>query len=552
MHPTLRRLATPKHSIRHAHISLVPLSAQPLMAPLMSELSSTTSALDRRLLNPRRRLRSMGVPAPRRPAAALATDLTPRPVATWARRFQRTLLWSDSAIVTVAIVISLLTRFGLSQGEIEIADVFQRYSLVGGLIGVAWLGMLAAFRTRTVRTLGVGFTEYKGIVSSSLFTFGILAIVFLVFQVDMARGFFMVALPAGLLALLLDRWLWRRWLNHMRATGHYLARAIVVGDPSDVDYVVRQIDKKSGAAYKVIGLAVPEGGGIHVSFAQDPVPVIANLGNVAQAVRSTNADTVIVAGEPHDRENFIRDLGWELEGLGAELVVASSLTNVAGPRIHFRPVEGLPLMHVELPNYDGGKHLLKRALDVSLASIALLALIPVFIIVAVAIRRDSAGPVLFRQERVGRNGATFRMFKFRSMVCTAEADLLDLLDQNEASGLLFKMKNDPRITRVGQVLRRFSIDELPQFWNVLVGDMSLVGPRPPLQAEVQGYERHVHRRLYIKPGLTGMWQVNGRSDLSWEESVRLDLYYVENWSITGDLIILWRTFRVLVAPVGAY
>ncbi|MES2094829.1 MAG: sugar transferase, partial [Actinomycetota bacterium] len=194
----------------------------------------------------------------------------------------------------------------------------------------------------------------------------------------------------------------------------------------------------------------------------------------------------------------------------------------------------------------------KRMLDVTLASLALLVLIPVFLVVASAIRRDSAGPVLFRQERVGRNGGTFRMLKFRSMVSTAEADLLDLLDQNEGSGPLFKLKNDPRITRVGRTLRKYSIDELPQFWNVLVGDMSLVGPRPPLPAEVQGYEDHVHRRLYIKPGLTGMWQVNGRSNLSWEESVRLDLYYVENWSLTGDLIILWRTFRVLVAPVGAY
>jgi exopolysaccharide biosynthesis polyprenyl glycosylphosphotransferase len=525
----------------------------------MTEIIGSISALGARglrphRLSPRRASRS----AEARPtdtttaADALEVDSSSRALPTWGRRFQRALLVSDSAIVSIAIVVSLVTRFGLSPAQVEIGGVIVHHFVVGAIIGIAWLVMLAAFRTRTIRTLGVGFAEYKGIVSSSLFTFGILAIAFLVFQVDVARGFFMVALPVGLFTLLLDRWLWRRWLNHMRSAGNYLARAIVVGDPSDVDYVVRQIDKKSGAAYKVIGLAIPQGAGLRVAFAEDPVPVIAHLGNVGQAVRATNADTVIVAGEPRDRANFIRDLGWELEGLGADLVIASSLTNVAGPRIHFRPVEGLPLMHVELPNYDGGKHVLKRLLDVTLASLALLVLIPVFLVVAAAIRRDSAGPVLFRQERVGRNGATFRMLKFRSMVSTAEADLADLLDQNQGSGLLFKMKNDPRITRVGRILRRYSIDELPQFWNVLVGDMSLVGPRPPLQTEVQGYERHVHRRLYIKPGLTGMWQVNGRSDLSWEESVRLDLYYVENWSLTGDLIILWRTFRVLVAPLGAY
>ncbi len=513
----------------------------------MTEYSTTVSSLDRRRLALRGRL-----PGDTSALRLASIPATARLATTWGRRFQRTLLASDCAIVALAITVSLLTRFGLDQSQVEVGGVLVKYSAVGVLIGVAWLGMLAAFRTRTVRTLGVGFAEYKGIVSSSVFTFGILAIAFLVFQVDVARGYFLMTLPVGLGALLLDRWLWRRWLNHMRSAGHYLSRAIVVGDPTDVDYVVQQIDKKSGAAYKVIGLALPRGRTLHVSFAAEPVPVVATLSSVAEAVRATNADTVIIAGEPHDSPHFIRDLGWALEGLGADLVVASGLTNVAGPRIHFRPVEGLPLMHVELPNYDGGKHVLKRLLDVTLASIALLMLLPVFLVVAVIIRSDSVGPVLFRQERVGRNGATFRMLKFRSMVSTAEADLLDLLDHNEGSGLLFKMKNDPRITRVGRVLRRYSIDELPQFWNVLVGDMSLVGPRPPLPSEVEGYERHVHRRLYIKPGLTGMWQVNGRSDLSWDESVRLDLYYVENWSLTGDLIILWRTFRVLLAPTGAY
>jgi exopolysaccharide biosynthesis polyprenyl glycosylphosphotransferase len=505
------------------------------------------SPIGSRRVTVRRRARPSDRPTERSEGASI-----PRTAINWARRFQRTLVFSDCLIVVCAVAIALFTPIGLNPSKLDVAGVALQYSVVGGVVGIAWLVMLAAFRTRTLRTLGVGFAEYKVVVSSSLFTFGILAIAFLVFQVEVARDFFTVALPVGLGALLLDRWLWRRWLNHMRSTGHYLSRAIVVGDTTDVEYVVHQIEAKSGAAYNVIGLALPQGKSSRVTFAKDTVPVIANFENIGAAVRATRADAVIVAGEPRDCSHFIRDLGWELEGLGAELVVASSLTNVAGPRIHFRPVEGLPLMHVELPNYEGGKHLLKRILDVTLASVALLALIPVFAVVAIAIMRDSDGPILFSQERVGRNGETFRMFKFRSMVTTAEADLLDLIEQNEGSGPLFKLKNDPRITRVGQVLRRYSIDELPQFWNVLVGHMSLVGPRPPLEREVQGYEQHVRRRLYIKPGLTGMWQVNGRSDLSWEESVRLDLYYVENWSLTGDLIILWRSFRVLIAPMGAY
>ncbi len=172
--------------------------------------------------------------------------------------------------------------------------------------------------------------------------------------------------------------------------------------------------------------------------------------------------------------------------------------------------------------------------------------------VAIAIKVDSRGPVLFRQERIGKDGKTFGMYKFRSMVVDAEERLATLTKNNEGSGVLFKMHNDPRVTKCGRWMRKYSLDELPQLWNVLVGDMSLVGPRPPLASEVSAYERHTHRRLLIKPGLTGLWQINGRSDLSWDEAVRLDLYYVENWSIAGDLLILWRTFRAVVQPSGAY
>jgi exopolysaccharide biosynthesis polyprenyl glycosylphosphotransferase len=479
-------------------------------------------------------------------AASTATGVS------WCRRFRRKLLISDTVVIVVAIAASLLARFGFVASPVPALRITPDYAMLAGVIAGAWMVMLAAYHSRDSRLLGVGFGEYKSVVNASSLTFGLLAISFFVLQVPIARGFFIVALPTGLGGLLLERWLWRRWLNHNRGEGHYLSRAIVVGEATDVNYVVHQIDKKSGAAYDVVGIALPSSERVPMQFAHNLVPVVSDLESVGAAVRNIGADAVIVAGEPAGHGHFIRDLGWELEGTGAELVVASSLTNVAGPRIHFRPVEGLPLMHVELPQFEGGKHLLKRVFDVAMSAVALLMLLPVFAVIAIAIRRDSKGPILFRQERVGRNGKTFKMLKFRSMVQTAEADLAALIEKNEGSGPLFKMKNDPRVTRVGQFLRRLSLDELPQFWNVLTGEMSLVGPRPPLQTEVEDYERYVHRRLYIKPGLTGMWQVNGRSDLSWEESVRLDLYYVENWSLTGDLIILWRTLRVFARPVGAY
>ncbi|WCI07892.1 sugar transferase [Arthrobacter sp. OVS8] len=282
------------------------------------------------------------------------------------------------------------------------------------------------------------------------------------------------------------------------------------------------------------------------------VPVLSSTDDVVRTVGRCGAEAVIVAGPVPGGNQYIRELGWGLEEHQAELVLASSLTNVAGPRIHWRPVEGLPLMHVDVPRYSGAKHACKRLLDIAVAATALVLLSPVLLTLAIIVKHDSPGPVLFRQERVGKAGDPFRMLKFRSMVVNAEAALAGLGAQNQGAGVLFKMHNDPRVTRCGRWMRRFSLDELPQFWNVLTGEMSLVGPRPPLQREVGGYERHTHRRLLIKPGITGLWQVNGRSDLPWDEAVRLDLYYVENWSIMGDVIIMWRTFRAMCAPAGAY
>jgi exopolysaccharide biosynthesis polyprenyl glycosylphosphotransferase len=261
---------------------------------------------------------------------------------------------------------------------------------------------------------------------------------------------------------------------------------------------------------------------------------------------------VIVAGDLPGGSATIRRLGWELENSNTELILVSRLTDVAGPRIHLRPISGLPMVHVDLPQYSGFAHAVKRVFDVLVAGLLLLVLSPLIAAIAMGVRLTSPGPVLFRQERVGAHGGRFAMLKFRSMVTDAEARLAELHDLDEGNGVLFKMKHDPRVTPFGLVLRRYSLDELPQLWNVLVGDMSLVGPRPPLPSEVDRYEADVNRRLLTKPGITGLWQVSGRSDLSWDESVKIDLYYVENWSITGDLVILLKTARAVLASSGAY
>jgi exopolysaccharide biosynthesis polyprenyl glycosylphosphotransferase len=480
-----------------------------------------------------------------------ATAPTSAPQPAWASRYRVRLIITDYSVIVVSVLGAFASRFW-NQSPATFAKVATDYWAIGLVIMLTWIVTLGAYRTRSPRVVGVGVTEYRSVVNSSLMAFGLLGILFLILEINIARGFFLLALPIGLAGLILSRWMWRNWLLRQRRSGKFVSRAVVVGDPEDVHYVISQMDKKAVSVYDIVGAAVDAETIESIRVNSRNIDVVSDLENVAAVAARLHVDAVIVAGEPNRGGHFIRDLGWDLEGSGAELVVASRLTNIAGPRIHLRPVEGLPLMHVELPHYEGGKHMMKRALDIGASGLALLALMPVMLLIALVIRRGSPGPVLFRQERVGKSGKTFHMIKFRSMVETAEDDLAGLLDQNEGAGVLFKMRNDPRITKTGQFLRKYSLDELPQLWNIFIGDMSLVGPRPPLQSEVASYGDRVHRRLYIKPGLTGMWQVNGRSNLDWDESVRLDLYYVENWSITGDLVIMWRTLKVLVAPIGAY
>lgn len=479
----------------------------------------------------------------------------------WARLYRARLFATDTLIILASAFGATFLPQGLPSGAAGTVAQFGSFT-AALLIAATWLSALAVYHTRDARVVGIGVAEYRRVVSATAITFGLLAILFLLAEADIARERFVLALPAGMVCVLLSRWAWRHWLIRQRSFDHYLSRALVVGRFDDVECVVRQIHQKSGAAYNVVGAALDTGRRTgarkdaelmrRISPADHEVPVVSDISGAAEAAARLGVDTVIVAGRALSSGDFVRRLAWKLEGTATELVLASPLTDIAGPRIHFRPVEGLPLIHVEIPQFEGGKHVLKRAFDFFASGLALIVLSPLFLAIAVAVRLEDRGPALFSQERVGRNGERFRIFKFRSMTVGAETQLAELREQNDGQGPLFKLRDDPRVTRIGRFLRRHSLDELPQLFNVFLGDMSLVGPRPPLPAEVAGYENDVNRRLYIKPGLTGMWQVNGRSDLSWEESVRLDLYYVENWSLTGDLVLLWRTLKVLAHPVGAY
>lgn len=243
-------------------------------------------------------------------------------------------------------------------------------------------------------------------------------------------------------------------------------------------------------------------------------------------------------------------MSWELESLDIDLLVSPGVIDVVGPRLHMHRSCGLPLIHVEKPQYHGAKKFQKRAFDVCFSGLALLCGLPVLLLIALAVKLTS---VFYRQGRIGIDGGPFEMFKFRTMIVGADSMLEELAAHNESKGgVLFKMKNDPRVTFLGRFLRKYSLDELPQFFNVLKGDMSVVGPRPPLETEVARYDDDTMRRLLVRPGITGLWQVSGRSDLDWEDAVRLDLYYVENWSMMADLLIAFKTLRIVLRPSGAY
>lgn len=328
---------------------------------------------------------------------------------------------------------------------------------------------------------------------------------------------------------------------------HY--RTLIVGERSKSEHVARQIMSSHKNGLWIVG-AVTEHG-TPLALVRN-IEVVANYDGIIDAVDALEVHTLILTSSDLLSPERIRELGWQLEERDVSLVVAASLTDIAGPRVHMRPVTGLPLMSIDYPKFEGSRRFTKRTFDLVLSSIALVALSPVFLTVALLVRFSSKGPVFFRQERVGLNGKPFKMIKFRSMVVDAEDQLAQLQEESEGAGLLFKMKNDPRVTKVGALLRKHSLDELPQFANVWLGEMSLVGPRPPLPSEVEQYEEWTHRRLLAPPGITGLWQVSGRSNLSWEDSVRLDLYYVENWSLTSDILILLRTIKTVLKPEGAY
>jgi exopolysaccharide biosynthesis polyprenyl glycosylphosphotransferase len=456
------------------------------------------------------------------------------------RTYVRQVAIADFSAAVVAAIAAIGVRFGAHPND--------RYLLLSLALPLLWVVAVRVFGGYEKRFLGAGSDEFRRVLNAGLSLTGALAIISYAVNNELSRIYLLVSMQVIILDLLV-RFALRKRLHRRRAHGQCMSTVVAVGHEPAVRQLISELRREPHHGLQVVAACLP---GDSTTGDVVGVPVVGDLDETASVVRNTRAGTVAVLSCPEMDGVKLRTLAWELEKTGTDLCVAPALLDVAGPRTTVRPAAGLTLLHVDHPQLSGPRQVVKDLFDRCAAGFGLMALLPLMLAIALAIRLSDSGPALFTQIRVGKGGEPFKIYKFRTMVVDAEARLAEIREKNESDGVLFKIRRDPRVTAVGLRLRKWSLDELPQLINVLRGEMSLVGPRPALPEEAAKYADHVRRRLVVKPGLTGMWQVNGRSDLSWDETVRLDLRYVENWSFALDLQILWKTFSVIFRGSGAY
>jgi len=459
----------------------------------------------------------------------------------WVRGYLLHAGMADFACACIAAFAAVKLRFG--------EDVTGTYVALSVALPLLWLVALSLAGGYDPRFIGTGSEEFRKVLNASVSLTATVAIFSYLINIELSRAYLLIALPSMTVLDLLARFAMRKQLHRRRKAGHCMLNVVAVGHEPAVAGLITELRRDHYHGFSVVASCLASPSGLDEVAG---VPVYGGLDDVSAAVRAFRAETVAVLACPEMDGVRLRGLAWDLEKTGTGLCVSPALLDVAGPRTTIRPTAGLTLLHVDHPQLGGIRLAIKDLFDRTVAAAALILLSPLLIVLATLIWLHDRGPVLFTQVRVGRDGRVFRIYKFRTMVVDAEQHRTQLLARNDLDGILFKLRRDPRVTGLGVHLRRWSVDELPQLLNVVLGDMSLVGPRPALPDEAEKYAEHVRRRLVVRPGLTGLWQVNGRSDLSWEESVRLDLRYVENWSFALDLQILWKTFSVLLRGSGAY
>ena len=527
-----------------------PVLADPTLAALTAREDAVSLAADAE-----RRFGSGGGTGDRTAAGGSRTN--------WSRQYLQRLTAID--VVSGAVASSLASVLAFPGASAE------RKTIVAAVFTVGWMLILLLNRTYENRHLGLGSEEFKRVLNAGMVIIAVIAVFDFGLKLDLARRYVVVAVPIAVALDVAGRFVLRRHLHRRRYHGEAMSRVIAVGPMAAVAHMTAQLRTEAYHGLEIVGACIVDtradanrsgtdlrdnaealNGWDDRLYDELEVPVLGGIEDVGDAVTRLDASVVAVMSTGDLPAGALRRLAWSLERTGTELLVSPGLVEVAGPRLTIRPYSNLPLLHVDQPRLSGLSRVLKSGLDRVLAALGLLFLSPFMLLIAVLVRTTSTGPVFFKQTRIGLDGQPFRLIKFRSMVADADRQIDLLREQNENDGVLFKIKRDPRITAVGVKLRRFSLDELPQLFNVLGGSMSLVGPRPPLPTEVESYHSDVRRRLLVRPGITGLWQVSGRSDLSWDDSVRLDLRYVENWSMSLDFYILWRTVRAVLGGRGAY
>ncbi|MEV8432625.1 sugar transferase [Streptomyces sp. HUAS 31] len=476
----------------------------------------------------------------------LANGTMSRPASGWEQRYRRSVIISDT-VATAFVVASIGNFFGAR----DAANWHEKWGILAFCTELLVLGALAVSRSWSPAVLGQGAEEFRRLGRSMFTATVVLALGGIALTSRNIKLWIFVAIPAIALVTMTTRYLLRLSLHKQRKEGRCLRPVLAAGSPATVRDLITRTRKFPHLGWRVDGVCTTDGRGID-GDQLDGVPVVGRLTDVAKYVEHDGYRVVAVTPDPHWTPDRLQRLAWNLEGSDAEMVVAPVLMEVAGPRLHVDAVLGIPLLRVSMPTFTGGRRAIKVVVDRVGAAFLLLLFAPLMTLVGLLVVADSRGGVFYRQRRVGKGGREFTILKFRTMVVGAHKARAELAERNEGAGLLFKLRRDPRVTRVGAVLRRYSLDELPQLFNVLTGSMSLVGPRPPLPEESAAYGPDIRRRLLVKPGLTGLWQISGRSDLPWEEAVRLDLRYVEDWSLALDTVILWKTLRAVLYGQGAY
>ncbi|MGW7528393.1 exopolysaccharide biosynthesis polyprenyl glycosylphosphotransferase [Streptomyces sp. NPDC054783] len=456
----------------------------------------------------------------------------------WERKYRTVLLVADGlAAVAAALVIH---------------GAYGRWAVALAL-PPTWILAMLAHRSYDRTALGLGTEEYRRVLRGAVALPALAALAYWLFTRDsgLLHDMTLAAAPAAAIALpvrcTLRRRLHRRWTR-----GRDRNTTLLVGPSRGIAELVAVLRRGGVEELHAAGVCLSDPQNA-TDIRKLGLPVLGGVGDMNDVVRALGVSTVVALPVPGNDASVLRRMAWTAAAQGVDFLLAPVLADVSASRLAVRPTNGVPLLRIQAPNLSRTSRLPKELLDRTLAAALLLLLALPMLLIALIVRLDSPGPALFRQQRVGRYGDHFTMLKFRTMRPDSEALRAELEHLNQNSdGLLFKVKEDPRITRVGSFLRRSSLDELPQLLNVVKGHMSLVGPRPPLPEEVEEYTPDIKRRLLVKPGLTGLWQVSGRSDLPWEEAVRLDLGYVDNWSMSLDLSILLRTGSAVVRGTGAY